>query len=77
MFTADIARQITIADDLDARIERSVKERKQGNGAYLRIYDDDTFRDIVKQELEKRGFVNVVVPDFCLSGDVYFEWEVK
>ena len=77
MFTADVARQITVADDLDARIEYSVKERKRNNGAYLRIYDTDTFIHTIKEELEKRGFINVSVPDICLSGDVYFEWEVK
>lgn len=77
MFTADTARKITFQDELDTRIESSVKERRYGNGAYLRVYHTDAFVHTIKEELEKRGFINVSVPDICLSGDVYFEWEVK
>ncbi len=26
------------------------------------------------EELERRGFKHVNVPDICICGDVYFEW---
>lgn len=74
-FTADMARQL---DDilLDERIEHAIKHRKAGtNGAYIRIYIEDSFRYSIQSDLEERGFKNVDVPDICLCGDVYFEWD--
>lgn len=73
MFTADDARQRD-SDDLDERIERSVRERRDGEGAYLRVYIEDPFFHRIRYELEERGFKNIHVPDICLKGDVYFEW---
>lgn len=72
MFTADDARAIRL-DDLDLRIRNAVKAGV-GNSAYMRITDSDRFN--IKEELEKRGFINVTVPEFfVLSADVYFQWE--
>ncbi|BCM87787.1 hypothetical protein [Methylobacterium indicum] len=73
MFTAENARQAQ-ANDLDERIERAVRERRQGNGAYLRIYTEDAFCSTIYEDLVERGFKNIDVPDIILSGDVYFEW---
>jgi hypothetical protein len=62
-------------DDLDARIEAAVKDRDAGPSAsYIRVYVEDWFCRTIGEELEKRGFKNVKVPDICLKGDVYFEW---
>lgn len=75
MFTADDARN-TREDDLDRRIEAAVKERDAGPkaAALLRVYIEDSFCCTIKDELERRGFKNVQVPDICIKGDVYFEW---
>jgi len=73
MFTAEMARQQQ-ADDLDERIQYAVANRRQGNGAYMRVYSEDPFLHTLHEELEKRGFTNVNVPDVILSGDAYFEW---
>lgn len=73
MYTADHARSGN-QDELDERIRRTVEEDSHGNSAYLRVYIDDWFVHSIKEELEKRGFKNVIVPDICLKGDVYFEW---
>ncbi|QIG69757.1 hypothetical protein EVB81_188 [Rhizobium phage RHph_I46] len=74
MFTADDARRGN-EDDLDERIEYAVRNRRHGNGAYLRIYIDDSFRHNIKSELERRGFKNIDAPSFSLKTDVYFEWD--
>lgn len=73
MYTADQARQHS-HNDLDCRIERAVKESFDGRGAYMRFYAQDWFSHTLHQELEKRGFINIAVPDFVIKGDVYFEW---
>jgi hypothetical protein len=74
MYTADMARKGNM-DELDARIEAAVKDRDAGpNAAYLRVYIEDSFCQTIGEELERRGFKNVQVPDICLKGDVYFEW---
>jgi len=73
MYTADDARKGNM-DELDARIERAVREGG-GNFAYLRIYIEDSFVHTIKYELERRGFKNVDVPDIIIKGDVYFEWD--
>ncbi len=78
MFTADMARdeQARAAQlELDRRIEAAVNDaRRWGNRATVRVYHDDLFRHSIKEELEKRGFSGVVVPDITLCGDVAFEW---
>lgn len=74
MYTADMARQKDTTE-LDARIEAAVKDRDAGpNASYLRVYIEDWFCRTIGEELERRGFKNVQVPDICLKGDVYFEW---
>jgi hypothetical protein len=74
MFTADDARNED-QSELDNRIRQAVKDREGGpNGAYLRVYIDDPWIDTIKDELERRGFKRVQVPDIILKGDVYFEW---
>lgn len=74
MFTARDARRGNI-DELDVRIEYAVRNNRQGNGAYLRIYHDDSFRHSIESELERRGFKNIDAPSFCIKTDVYFEWD--
>ncbi|QIG68126.1 hypothetical protein EVB55_191 [Rhizobium phage RHph_Y68] len=74
MFTADDARR-SDQNDLDERIEYAVRNRREGNGAYIRIYHDDSFRHRIVSELEKRGFKNIDAPSFSLKTDVYFEWD--
>ena len=64
-----------ITDYLDRRIEAAVKDAaRYGNTASLRVYIDDPFVHSIKEELEKRGFHSVYVPDICLKGDVDFSW---
>ena len=78
MFTADMARDEqaqSIQLELDRRIEAAVKDaRRWGNCATVRVYHDDPFRYSIKEELEKRGFFGIVVPDITLCGDVDFQW---
>ena len=78
MFTADMARdeRAQLAQlELDRRIEAAVKEsRSWGNRATVRVYHDDPFVHTIREELEKRGFSGIVVPDITLCGDVSFEW---
>lgn len=75
MFTADDARQMD-QDNLDTRIKNAVRDADGGspNSAYLRVYCEDPWFHTIKEELERRGFTNVNVPDIVLKGDVYFEW---
>jgi hypothetical protein len=74
MFTADDARDDSTYR-LDERIRKAVKDNDAGpNAAYLRVYCDDPWRYTIKEELEKRGFKNVDVPEITICGDVYFEW---
>lgn len=74
MYTADDARKGD-DDDLDRRIKAAVKDRDAGpNAAYLRVYIEDPWCHRIREELEKRGFKNVQVPNITLKGDVYFEW---
>lgn len=74
MYTADDARA-TDRSDLDERIEYAVQNYRQGNGTYMRIYSDDSFRHDIVSELEARGFKNIHVPSFVIKTDVYFEWD--
>jgi hypothetical protein len=74
MYTADDARQGN-DDELDSRIEYAVRNNRHGNGAYMRIYHDDSFRHNIVTELERRGFKNIDAPSFVLKTDVYFEWD--
>lgn len=73
MFTADDARRHNF-DDLDARIKAAVKDAGSATCAYMRVYNDDGFLPYLKEELEKRGFHSVDVPDIVIKGDVYFCW---
>ncbi len=73
MYTASHARQGR-QDDLDERIEYAVNNHRDGDGAYMRVYHDDSFRFTIESDLEERGFINIRVPDIILCGDVYFEW---
>lgn len=75
MFTADDARRAG-QDDLDRRIRAAVHENDGGNNAaYLRVYCDDPWVNEIEYELERRGFINIQVPDIVIKGDVYFEWD--
>ncbi|QGZ14043.1 hypothetical protein PP939_gp206 [Rhizobium phage RL38J1] len=74
MFTANDARKGN-EDELDERIEYAVRNNRHGNGAYIRIYHDDSFRWNIVGELERRGFKNIDAPSFTLKTDVYFEWD--
>lgn len=74
MFTAKDAKQI-ISDDLDERIANAIRNHRGRSGAYLRIYHEDSFSSSIIEELEKRGFKNIVVPDYVTTADVYFEWD--
>lgn len=73
MYTADMARN-SLNDDLDRRIEAAVKDARYSRTASLRVYIDDWFVHSIREELEKRGFHSIDVPDICLKGDVYFSW---
>lgn len=74
-FTAHDARMGN-DDELDGRIAYAVRNNKQGSsGAYIRIYHDDSFAHRIEQELEARGFKNVVAHSFSIKTDVYFEWD--
>lgn len=72
MFTADDARRGD-NNELDRRIREAVQEGEYGTGS-LRVYIEDPWCRTIKEELEKRGFTNVQVPDIHIKGDVYFEW---
>ncbi|MGQ4813073.1 hypothetical protein ACCZ74_12335 [Agrobacterium vitis] len=74
MFTANDARRGN-EDELDDRIAYAVRNNKHGNGAYIRIYHDDSFRHSIVTELENRGFKNIDAPSFTIKTDVYFEWD--
>ena len=71
MYTAVDARTADEVD-LDRRIKYAVENRAQDGGAYIRIYIEDKFN--ITEELTRRGFINIYVPDIVLKGDVYFEW---
>jgi len=73
MFTAEDARQ-NDHEELDRRIKAAVREAGSARNATIRVYIEDWFCRSIGSELERRGFVNVQVPDICLKGDVYFEW---
>lgn len=75
MFTANDARRVD-ESELDRKIEAAVREgeRYGARRASIRVYIDDPWIHTIKAELEKRGFINVDVPDICLKGDVEFEW---
>ncbi len=75
MFTAEKARELSI-DSLDSRIEKEVKLAiSLGlNNAYLRVYIEDSFFNSIEEELTKRGFHSIKVPNITLKGDVYFSW---
>lgn len=73
MYTAEKARQGD-QRDLDRRIKAAVQDADGGrpNSAYFRAYIEDPWD--IREELERRGFKNVIVPSMTLKGDVYFEW---
>lgn len=73
MFTADDAREGN-EDELDERIEYACRNHRHGDGAYIRVYVEDSFWSSIGYELERRGFRNVDVPSGMLTKDVYFEW---
>lgn len=76
MFTAEMAKNLN-NQNLDRRIEIEVKNAVQNNetNAYLRVYIEDSFAHCIMEELEKRGFHSIQVPDIVLKGDVYFSWK--
>jgi hypothetical protein len=78
MYTADMARlnASTSPNVLDERIEAAVIEANYigAKQASIRIYIDDPFKDDIREELKKRGFTVLYVPDICLKGDVDFSW---
>ena len=75
MYTTEHARAGD-QDELDRRIKLAVKDADGGapHSTYMRVYIEDPWRHSIQEELERRGFKNVQVPDFILKGDVYFEW---
>lgn len=74
MFTAKDARNISMSY-LDERIKDAVINcPKYPNGASMRVYCDDPWLPNLKQELEKRGFINIYIPDIVIKGDVDFYW---
>lgn len=77
MFTAKDARK-TMENDLDERIKYAVENNNYiHNGAYMQVYSEDRWKDIIVQELEKRGFIDIEYdPYFVMSTDVYFKWPV-
>ena len=78
MYTADHARgHITPTyDDLDLRIKAAVEEAQRYGGSFaeLRVSIDDPWCRDIEEELEKRGFHGISVPDICIKGDVTFYW---
>lgn len=72
MFTARDARQMQ-QDDLDERIERAVREA-HGGRASMRVYCEDAWLPRLREELERRGFINIRIPDIIIKGDVEFGW---
>lgn len=76
MFTAEKARELSV-DSLDARIEKEVKLAISlgQTDAYIRVYVEDSFFNSIEEELKKRGFHSIKVPNITLKGDVYFSWK--
>lgn len=72
MYTAADARQGR-QENWDRRIREAVEDGGYGH-ATIRVYAEHGEQYAVKAELEKRGFINVEVPDMVIKGDVYFEW---
>ena len=64
MFTAEDAKKIVMSD-LDEKLEYAVKNRRQGDGAYVRINSEDWFSSDIENILKQRGFVNIQVPNWC------------
>jgi hypothetical protein len=78
MFTADAARrgETHEPDLLDQRIAKAVREaqRYDYTCADIRVYCDDPWRWTIKEELERRGFHSIDVPEITICGDVSFSW---
>lgn len=78
MYTADQARNNEEHTEsiLDARIRREVAEahRFDCTRASIRVCRDDPFFDNIEEELKKRGFTNIYVPEIIIAGDVDFSW---
>ena len=76
MFTATQAKTMS-SSDLDERIEKAVKEAIScgHKEASIRVYIEDSYVHTIENELEKRGFTDIYVPNICLKGDVSFSWE--
>ena len=49
-------------------------QRYGGTSASIRVNIEDDFCRTIKEELEKRGFHGVYVPEIILKGDVDFSW---
>ena len=81
MYTADMARAeieggLNATDELDQRIEREVRQSQRygGTTASIRVSIEDDFCRTIKEELQKRGFHGIYVPEIVLKGDVDFSW---
>ena len=76
MYTAEMANNEEDGQcDLDKRIRAAVKEQDGGyKAAYLRVYIEDPWVHNIEEELERRGFKDINVPDIIIKGDVYFSW---
>lgn len=78
MYTAEMARSNAeeSPNKLDERIAEAVKEAnyKGYTQASVRVYIEDPYLHTIRDELEKRGFTVIHVPDICLKGDVDFSW---
>lgn len=78
MYTAEQARSNEEYTEslLDSRIRREVAEAQAygATTASIRVNRDDPFFDNIEEELKKRGFTNICVPEIIISGDVDFSW---
>ena len=78
MYTADHAwGQMTPSyDDLDLKIKAAVEEAQRWGASFaeMRVNIDDPWFHTIEEELEKRGFHGIEVPQMCLKGDVTFRW---
>lgn len=79
MYTATEARNFAqehAQNELDERLRKAVSEAVYNGftSSSVRVYREDVFCDTIKEELEKRGFTVMCVPDIILKGDVDFSW---
>lgn len=79
MYTAELARgepYVEEETELDRRLREAVFDAQKygARQASIRVYIDDPFCQTIAEELKKRGFTPIVVPEIILKGDVDFSW---